>query len=104
MRYEGASGTECRARKPEAIVMQARLKAGLVTEADPSPTPPVEAPVEAAEAATAARKRVWQRRPANGKGAGRTRMRARVTRADLAGEAELIRFVAAPDDLMIWPI
>jgi hypothetical protein len=33
--------------------MQARLKAGLVTEADLAPPPPGEAPVEAAEAATA---------------------------------------------------
>lgn len=53
VRYEGAlSGMEVSREEAEAIVMQARLKAGLVSEADLAPPPPVEAQVETAEAAT----------------------------------------------------
>jgi N utilization substance protein A len=53
VRYEGAlSGMEVSREEAEAIVMQARLKAGLVSEADLAPPEAVAAPV-AAEVATA---------------------------------------------------
>ena len=54
MRFEGAlSGFEISRPDAEAIVMAARLKAGIVTEADLAPPPTAEAPALETEAATA---------------------------------------------------
>jgi N utilization substance protein A len=54
VRFEGAlSGTDLTREEAEAIVMQARLKAGIVTEADLAPPPAAEAPAAEPEAAIA---------------------------------------------------
>jgi N utilization substance protein A len=52
VRFEGAlSATEVSREEAEGIVMAARLKAGIITEADLAPPPAAETPAEA-EAAT----------------------------------------------------
>jgi len=53
VRFEGAlSGTDLSREEAEGIVMAARLKAGIVTEADLAPPPPAETPATETEAAT----------------------------------------------------